>query len=132
MGSLGNRIKKLTKKALWDDTLVPGLKITEAATVRMVTAAGAFVPDTGGVAADTTSDVAVRVLATAYSSFQVAQSNGNISAGDLQVVIYADPSIAGINEKASLIYKGKTWRLADFQPAALDDGLLLYTCRATS
>lgn len=132
MGSLGNRINNLTKKALWNDTLVPGVKITDPATLRVVTAAGAFDPDTGGAAAATTSDVAIRVLATAYSAFQVSQSNGKISAGDLQVVIYADASIAAIDEKASLIYKGKTWALKDMQPATLDEGVLLYTCRATS
>jgi hypothetical protein len=129
---LGDTINKLTRKALWDDTLVPGLKVTEPATVRLVTADGAFNPATGAVSAPTTSDMAVRVLVSRYSAWQIAQSGGIIGAGDIEVTIYADASLDGLNRKALLIYQGKTWKIAEIRQDILNDAKFLYVCRATS
>lgn len=129
--ALGSTIRKLTRKAIWDDNLVPGLKVTDPATVRLTTP-GAFDPATGATAPDATTDVPVRVLSRAYRAFEVGQSSGIISAGDLEVTIFADASLDGLDENAFLIYKGKTWRIAQIVTDTLDDQKFLYTCRVSS
>lgn len=125
MGALGDTIRSEVLYKLRDNTLIPGLDVTQSATLKRVASPGTYNTATG-TATDTPANSTIKIIPRAYTERQIRDSGGLLRAGDMEMKVIADSTVTAIGFHDLITWSGSDWKPIDIETPQLDGSAAIF------